>query len=229
LVICRRARSSVIIDDRCADASVLVLALTASACGGSAGVDAGLDASGYDSGTFDASITDADRRGLGPGGDAGSTPGSTPVSDAGVLAGGSRAPAASSTADPSPDPFWFDNAMFFAERWRSDPVGVSAGAQDPREARPAAALATRAFAFEVLHRCEGGAHQVGDRIVYDTPGARSILVPSTGCRSGSTSARRHRHCCVRAGPHDEVTAEELLVRKLRASRGTMYVSAADRG
>jgi hypothetical protein len=84
--------------------------------------------------------------------------------------------------------------MFFADRFsRADPVGVSAGAQEILAEGTAGGSSgySEAFAFEVLHRCEGAELIKSEtEIVYDTPGALTdILVRIDGMPVGVSVTR----------------------------------------
>lgn len=211
---------------------LLALSLVASGCDGAAPADAGTDAGAM----LDARVA------VDAGSDAGSLPDARIAMDASLDGGFDPAGTISGTCGVlddeilDPSPFFFDNVMTFDEAWTSaDTDRVSEGAREILMDGTAGGSSgySEAFAFEVLHRCEGAAFVKSEtEIVYDTAGSiTDILVAIDGHPVGVsvTRAVTVTGACTRADTYTEAVAEELLMRKLAGiNESTMNVSAADR-
>jgi hypothetical protein len=233
-------RSGIIARMRFASASLALATLfLASACEGHDSADAGADASsampdarvvadaGRDAGGEDASVAlDASPSLDGASADGGFDPAGTITGSCGVLD--------DEILDASP--FFVDDVMTFDEPWTSaDSDRVSEGARQILMNGTAGGSSgySEAFAFEVLHRCEGAAFVKSEtEIVYDTAGSiTDILVAIDGQKVGVsvTRAVTVTGACMRDDTYTEAAAEELLTRKLAGiNESTMNVSAADR-
>jgi len=133
-------------------------------------------------------------------------------------------------------PWLFENVITFDEPWTSaDTDRISEGAREILMDGTAGGSSgySEAFAFEVLHRCEGAVHLKSEtEIVYDAPGSiTDILVEIDGHKVGVSVTRAVTVTgpCTRAGTYDEADAEELLMDKLSGIlESTMNVSDEDR-
>jgi hypothetical protein len=212
-----------------------------------AGRDAGRDAAmGVDAGRPDAGASDAGASDGGLDGgsflDASLDGGLEP--DGGMLDGGSTPQVGTITGTcgvlddelTSPSPYFFDNVMTFEDVWsRMEAALLSEGAQEILLDGTAGGSSSysEAFAFEVLHRCEGASLvKTETEIVYDTVGSLTdILVSIDGMRIGVSVTRAVTVTgpCMRSGTYSEAAAEDILRRKLSGIlESTRNVSAGDR-
>lgn len=230
----------------------MVLLLLAIGCDGGggtvdAGFDAGRDASmPVDAGTLDAGVTDAGAD-AGAGSDAG-LDAAVPV-DAGTVdamvadgGGGPGVGVITGTCGVLDDeltdgsPYFFENVTTFEDGWSSMEAGLlSEGAREILLAGTAGGSSSysEAFAFEVLHRCEGASLvKTETEIVYDATGAiTDILVAIDGTRIGVsvTRAVTVTGACMRSDAYTEAAAEDILRRKLAGiNESTLNVSEGDR-
>jgi hypothetical protein len=213
------------------------LALALLACGDDASIsDAGDDGGGARDG---ASVGDAGDGDGGVGSDGGGEGDGGGENDAGGLDGGSDLVGVISGSCGELDdaellsasPFLFENAIDFPAAFTmADEMRLSAGAQEILLEGTAGGSSSysEAFAFEVLHRCEGAALiKTETEIVYDTAGTiTDILVEIDGHKIGVSVTRAV------AFPFDDIypveTALTLLERKLGdILDSTANVSAED--
>lgn len=184
--------------------------------GPDAGLDAGLDASVFDAAPIEAgmdatSATDA-------GADASPSDGGLGplfaiTDECGVL----------DTELTDTDPHWVQNASVFTDGWAlAQADRLSAGAQTILAEGTAGGSSgySEAFAFEVLHRCEGAslvATETNIRYSVPMPGSiTDILVEIDGLRIGVsvTRAVTVTGMCSRSDAPDTTALADLLTRKL---------------
>jgi len=135
-------------------------------------------------------------------------------------------------------PHWIENTTFFPDGWTIAEAGaLSAGAQTILTEGTAGGSSgySEAFAFEVLHRCEGASLiKTETHIVYSVPMPGSItdiLVDIMGERIGVsvTRAVTVTGMCMRADTFTATQATDLLTRKLSGiNESSMLVAAEDR-
>ncbi len=214
----------------CLPALLLAFSLVLGCDAPSSAHDAGLDAgAAHDASPADAFVPD----------DAGTDAASPDAgSDGGVELAGTITGTCGVLDDEvtAASPHFFDDVITFDEPWTSaDTDRISEGAREILEDGTAGGSSgySEAFAFEVLHRCEGAALIKSEtEIVYDAPGSiTDILVEIDGHKVGVsvTRAVNVTGACMRADGYTEAVAEELLTRKLEGiNESTMNVSEEDR-
>lgn len=136
------------------------------------------------------------------------------------------------------DPHWVENVATFPEGWTIDRAGeLSAGAQQILAEGTAGGSSgySEAFAFEMLHRCEGASMVASETMIHYTvpmPGSiTDILVEIDGLKIGVSVTRAVTVTgrCMRADTYPLATATELLTRKLNGIReSSMLVAPEDR-
>lgn len=222
---------------------LVLMACDASAPTKDAGADAAIaldaspgpsDAALLDAGLLDAALVDAGPSDAAAPVDAGDTDDAGSQPPVGTIEG-----ACGVLGDELTDtsmPFYFDNAMHFDERWTpADSDRISEGARQILIEGTAGGSSgySEAFAFEVLHRCEGADLVKSEtQIDYDVEGPKTdMLVRMNGLPIGVSVTRAVNivgHCSrVNEFPVDR--ARSLLEDKLEGvAASSANVSEADR-